>query len=402
MKDSIRLENSTSPGISPVASGRATLNASAQESSELHKSRRFPLGRILRWTFGAIGILIFLGIVDYLVVAEFVFRGWTRSPYVQWHTSNIPFPIAHLGRGTAWYQEWMSRQKALERTQQVNAILPAATDKEQVLSQLMIDVFLRAEAERRGIRVSEAEVNDFMKKIQTASGGASIVDSVLLDQFGWDVATLREAIRTLLIRRKMETHIQLDPVLNAEMEQEAKSIAEELKQDPKQFDALVTKKSQSPDAGLGGDVGVIRKGVWEKSIDDALFDEKKEDHSIIGPIRTVDGFRILQVRNWQEDQLQAKQIVINAIDPQEWLMSQLRLATSTVMVSGYMWNSDAGRAVLETAPTGWDMVVRRVQQWGVILFGSIADERIRTSDLRVTSALLYHLSYIGTVSIVRG
>lgn len=396
------MKDSNNPKTFSSDTGKSILTSSAKDTSERHQKKEIPYGRIIRWTLSVVGVLLVLGLADYIVVSECVFRGWTNTPYVKWHVANIPFPIAHIGQGTVWHRDYLSRQKALERTQFVNGLLPASTDREQLLSQLMIDEFLRSEAERRGVAVSEGEIDDFLSRIQAASGGASVVDAVLVDQFGWDKTTLRDAIRTLLIRRKMEEHIQLDPVLNAEMEKEARSIADELTKDPNRFSEFVTKKSQSPDAGLGGDVGIIRKGMWEKSVDDALFDSKKSDNQIVGPIRTIDGFRILQVRNWQEEQLQAKQIVINAIDAQEWLMSQLRLATATVMLADFVWNPDAGRVVVDASPKGWDLVMRRFQQWGVILFGSLADERIRTSDLRVTSALLYHLSYIGMDSIVRG
>lgn len=74
----------------------------------------------------------------------------------------------------------------------------------------------------------------------------------------------------------------------------AQAILDEVRKNPNDFAKIAKEKSQDPgSAELGGDLGVVEKGVFEKPVEDAIFSLKEGETS--GLVRSTFGYHVVKV-----------------------------------------------------------------------------------------------------------
>jgi peptidyl-prolyl cis-trans isomerase D len=84
------------------------------------------------------------------------------------------------------------------------------------------------------------------------------------------------------------------PAIDAAAKAKAQAILAEVQKNPGDFAKIAKAQSQDPgSAELGGDLGVVEKGLFEKPVEDAIFQLKEGETS--GLVRSSFGFHIVKV-----------------------------------------------------------------------------------------------------------
>ncbi|MBZ2209976.1 SurA N-terminal domain-containing protein [Massilia soli] len=136
-------------------------------------------------------------------------------------------------------------------------------------------VVLDAAAVESQVTVSDAEVSDFYSKNQKRFGSPE---------------------------RRTASHILINAPKSASAadkaaaKQKAEAILAEVRANPANFAAIAKAKSQDPgSAEMGGDLGVVEKGAFVPSVEDAIAKLKKGE--ISGVVESEYGFHIITVTN---------------------------------------------------------------------------------------------------------
>ncbi len=199
----------------------------------------------------------------------------------------------------------------------------------QILRNLIDEELQSQEADRLNVSVSDRDVdkalNDVAKRNNMSAKG--LVD--ILRRSSVSESTLRRQLRIQIawgraISRRLRREVRVsDDEVDGELErintlrnqprfrvseiflsvddpdedEKTRLAASRLVQQIKggaDFSALASAFSQSTSAPLGGDLGWIQAGRLSRELDDALL--KLEPNQISGPIRTLSGYYILQLR----------------------------------------------------------------------------------------------------------
>lgn len=122
----------------------------------------------------------------------------------------------------------------------------------------------------------------------------SITDAEILDAYNKNKARFstpekRTASHILVTVAKDAT-----PAIDAAAKAKAQAILAELQKAPNEFAKIAKAQSQDPgSAELGGDLGVVEKGLFDKPVEDAIFQLKEGETS--GLVRSSFGYHIVKV-----------------------------------------------------------------------------------------------------------
>jgi len=200
----------------------------------------------------------------------------------------------------------------------------------QVLRTLIDDELKRQEAKRRGVSISEGEINrtlsDLEKRNKLGKGGLeallakrNIVKSTLTSQIKADIAWSKlingrfgniakasdediDAVIAEIKRNEGKPEYLVAEIFlpvdrkdeEPEVLKQANRLVEQIKAGAN-FSALARNFSKSPAAGKGGDLGWNRVGQLGHELDNVLV--KMQPGQLSPPIRTSDGYTILFFRN---------------------------------------------------------------------------------------------------------
>ncbi|CAK3054938.1 chaperone SurA [Vibrio crassostreae] len=202
---------------------------------------------------------------------------------------------------------------------------------EQVLEKLIIDTIQTQEAERIGVRIDDARLDQAIEGIAKDNNQTVVQLTASVAEEGLSYNAFREQVRkeiaasearNALVRRRInilpaevdnladilaqETnatvqykigHIQLrfnDDQTKEELEAQAKDLVEELNSG-KDFSTMAYTYSKGPKALQGGDWGWMRKEEMPTIFADQIKMQNKG--SIIGPFRSGVGFHILKIED---------------------------------------------------------------------------------------------------------
>ena len=263
------------------------------------------------------------------------------------------------------YDEMMNQQIAQSPFSQMNVgdikgnkdgFLYLMTEQ-RVINQLIIQELLEQEAEARGIKVTNKDVDNEIKKVMDKMGGRDQLMNVL-KQNGISVAMFKKDIKNQVKMQKLAnaagkikiteadckkfydgnldkfkhdkqvraSHILIaanayqiqqeltsDPKkkieekelkakvekVMAEKKAEAEKLAKELQADNSKFAAYAKKYSEDPNsAKQGGDLGFFAKDTMVKEFADAAFNAKPD--KVTGPVKSQFGYHIILVTDRRE------------------------------------------------------------------------------------------------------
>lgn len=196
----------------------------------------------------------------------------------------------------------------------------------QVLRSLVDERLKVQEAERLGVRVSDAEMANARRSVEQRNGIAAGGLDDFLQRQGLNVATVTDQLRAEILWSKLvrgrlgaavsvgegeidEALAQLEAnrgrpefrvaeiflaVESSEQESEVRAAAESLFEQLKagaKFDQIASQFSQSATAAVGGDIGWVLEGELPSEIEAVLA--RMQPGRIAPPVRTFDGYSIV-------------------------------------------------------------------------------------------------------------
>ena len=196
----------------------------------------------------------------------------------------------------------------------------------QVLRSLVDERLKVQEAERLGVRVTDAEMANARRSVEQRNGIAAGRLDDFLQRQGLNAATVTDQLRAEILWSKLvrgrlgaavsvgegeidEALAQLEAnrgrpefrvaeiflaVESSEQENEVRAAAESLFEQLKagaKFDQIASQFSQSATAAVGGDIGWVLEGELPGEIEAVLA--RMEPGTIAPPVRTFDGFSIV-------------------------------------------------------------------------------------------------------------
>lgn len=213
--------------------------------------------------------------------------------------------------------------------------------KRDLLSQMIVESLILAEAERTDVKVSDDELDAEVNALKKDYGGPSFNDAIV-ERYG-DIAAWRDEIRRKLIikktiatvtgaakspteqtaRKYYDEHIKeydMPEQVHARMivassEDDARKIHKGLT--PENFARTAKEVSLSPEGKNGGDLGYFGRGDMPKEFEDAVFGRKPGE--ITPVVKTDYGFHIFYV----EDHRQGRRL--NWEDARPKIIEKLRL-----------------------------------------------------------------------------
>ncbi len=199
--------------------------------------------------------------------------------------------------------------------------------KNIVINKLIDEELINQEAARKGIQVSEAELDSIMAESLSSyeqTNFASYLQSSNLNEEQW-----KERLRQYLVQKKLIEGevINKIPITKREIksyfqknksqfgvpqalrvrnitlstEEEAKAIRSQLLRG-KSMKELIKKHSISPDKSLDGDLGYISRGDLPEEMESAIFSKRfnKFKPRISEVVRSQDGFHVFSIESYRE------------------------------------------------------------------------------------------------------
>ncbi|MCA9349976.1 peptidylprolyl isomerase [Candidatus Saccharibacteria bacterium] len=197
------------------------------------------------------------------------------------------------------------------------------TLKTEILDNLGDRLILDAEAKKRGIEISDEEVQTRYTQLVESSGGEEKASEFIRDYYGWSVAEWQENIlRKGLLEEKLAEALSNDQELADQARVKAEEVLAKVEAG-EDFAQLAQEYSEDGSAQNGGDLGVIEKGATVQSFEDAAFALDKGETS--GIVETEFGFHIIKVMDKSDDgKIRVSHILIKRVDFDSW-MEQARI-----------------------------------------------------------------------------
>jgi peptidyl-prolyl cis-trans isomerase SurA len=241
----------------------------------------------------------------------------------------------------------------------------------QVLRSLIDERLQIQEAQRLGFEVSEDQIDAAFQRIAEQNNASAYQFRGMLESNGIMVETLRDQIRAQIaweqvVARRIRPRINIseeqidtvaerlrksdgvvqwrlgeiflgvdDSAREAEVRRTAQRLVSELRQGA-DFRAMAQQMSQSASASTGGDLGWIQQGQLPEELEDALRDLQSGQISV--PIRSLDGYHILAVRDRRKVEIGRETVRLHRIyrpleedgPPAADVKAELRSATGNI------------------------------------------------------------------------
>ncbi|MEK7461397.1 MAG: peptidylprolyl isomerase [Patescibacteria group bacterium] len=261
-----------------------------------------------RWFLLAV-LATYLGLGGLFTVLIYQFH-WDQ-PATRWAGRVFPLPAASVNGEMIWLSHYYRRLGQVEYYQAASAAkeqsanLPADQTEIRIktLDALIEGKIFRQQTRHYGITVTDQEVTATHKKLAESQGGEEKFASVINQFYGITPFQFsQEYIREQIYREKAETQLftQVHPRwIIIEDEARARAVLDRAKAG-EDFGELVKQFSQDANTlEKGGDLGWIKRGRYQKPIEDVIFSLK------IGEVspdvtKTDAGFVIAKIEERQD------------------------------------------------------------------------------------------------------
>ncbi len=241
----------------------------------------------------------------------FIYTKKSETRFAETLAILYPLPAAKVNDSLVWSHKFLERLRFLS-TFNSNAptdsqtVTPTAQElRERVLAGVIEDQIIFLEAKKRGIRVTEDELNRALEK----QGEVKEVKKKIAELYGMSLADFKEVVAEQVLKEKVKnsviTRIRVRHVLVST--QQVANTAKQQLESGKSFEEV--SKEFSQDAGtkdLGGDLGYWRKSELASQIapgfEEAAF--ALALNQISGVVQSQYGFHVIQVTERNGDNLQ--------------------------------------------------------------------------------------------------
>ena len=232
-------------------------------------------------------------------------------------TKVLPLPVANVDGQNVLYSDYLMKYRSsvhyLEQKEQVN--LKSDDGKRQIeyikqqsMDSSIADAYAQKIANELDIKVTEAEIDNFIK-IQRQSSDGEISEqtysAVILDYFGWNPEEYRRDTKKNIIRQKVSFAI----------DQTAKDSANEIQEFIKNDSGIsftdLSKKYNENENILYGSSGWVPKNNQDGGLSEAALNLKENEVSEIVQSTNGDGYYLVKLISISETQLKYEYIHIS-------------------------------------------------------------------------------------------
>ena len=284
-------------------------------------------------------VLIVVLLIATAVLSWAMLYKWQSTSKFAYRVSEVvPVPIARVGGHFVPYERYLFELRSTiyyytnhpQEGIDINGpdgekIINEA--KAKALEKAKLDVLAAKLAKENNISISDQEIDDQIKNIQTQGGiddSTGVLSDVLSDFYGWSVDDLRQVVRMQLIRQKLPS------VLDKETIDEANSVLAELESGAK-FGELAKEHSDDKQTkDKEGNLGPIKRDNEQlpKQFIDAAFN-LEEGQTSTELVHTPFGLHIIKVNKKSDEEVDASHILFRYFNVNEYLKKQLEEQQST-------------------------------------------------------------------------
>ncbi len=282
--------------------------------------------------------LIVLLIIFWLIISSAFLYAFSKGIY-QHHWFNrytkivtkiIPYPVAQVDNQVIRFSQFQEDTETLlfyyqqQAKKNKNIRVPDLADIQlSTLERLVDEKIIMEEAKKRGIKVSEEDLNDEFEGVIKNAGGEDKAKEIVKNNYNWTLDIFKKKILIpYLYQKKVAEAIMNDKSLQEKSKKEAEEVLEKIKEGKKSFEELAKEYSEDPStANRGGDLGWFGRGKMVKEFEDAAFSLKKGE--ISGIVETSYGYHIIKVLDRRgtgdKEEVRAAHILIRRMSFNKWL-----------------------------------------------------------------------------------
>ncbi len=288
-------------------------------------------------------VVVLVGVVAYFGFGIYWLE-W-EGPITRTAVDTIPYPVAKVNDVTIKYSEYLDDYDTLRRffDNQIAEGVPEdqmPTDdemRENAMERLIFSVVLEQEAAKRGITVTDEEIDQEFTQLEMQSGGKEVMEAELETLYGWKPAKFKEKVlEPYLLQLKLAEALNEDMELNAEALEKIETIKAQLESGA-DFEELATQYSDDPSVQMNrGDLGWFERGVMVPAFEEAAF--ALEVGEISEPVLSDFGYHLIRVDDTEEEdgevvRVSAHHILISTMSVEEFIEAKLQEADVTKYIS---------------------------------------------------------------------
>jgi parvulin-like peptidyl-prolyl isomerase len=357
-KRSYQNKNNSSSRTSSSKSLRKTATRPEKISSsvEIAKKKRPLIKFLVIWLLVILG----LGVVSLLVLLIGIYRNnWAeKNRFVNKIVKSFPLPVAKVNKEFIplrdFYQDLASLKKYSNQQKNALGSLPSLSDKdykEMVLTKLVTESFLRQEAAKMNIKISDQEIEAEFQKLIKSSKSKEDLEKMSRELYGWDLEDVKKKlIYPYVLRNKIQSKIIDDPELNQRAYKKAEEVKKLLKQ-KKNFLDLIKKYSETPEASREKTFFVTRTDNWDSAFLETAF--KLSEKEISDMVKGRDGFyfikleRIIPPTKKKPETREVRYIFIAHKTVEKWFLENQDKLKVKFFLPHMEWNKQEGRVTLK-------------------------------------------------------
>jgi parvulin-like peptidyl-prolyl isomerase len=269
----------------------------------------------------------------------------------------IPFPAAYIrGAGSISVNEIKEDDKAVQKFydsqdfEKIGMRVDFSTDQGQkrlkvkekeIINKLIENKIIEALAQKRGIRISDATVDQEVDSSIEQFGNRQNLMSELSRLYGWTLNDFKQKVVKPELYAEKLTEAFTSEVDTSAQEAKMKSLYDRVNAKKEDFAKVATESSEGQSAENGGDLGWSTKDQLVSEIADKAFSMKVGDISEV--ISSPLGFHIIKLEEKKidngQDLVHLRQIFVKTPTFSDWLKDQMKNYPVTVFLRDYQWSS---------------------------------------------------------------
>ncbi|MCL4386936.1 MAG: peptidylprolyl isomerase [Patescibacteria group bacterium] len=267
-----------------------------------------------------------------LVLVGFLVIGLFAVGYLAFQSSNFNLAARVNSRNIlkADYETRMNSQQKYEKEYQKanfdneDGKKKLLALKKQILDQMIEEEIIIEEAKKRGISVTDSDLNAEYGNMAKANGGEDKLNTLISNYYGYNKEQfMRFSVTSKVWRQKLQQEILASDDILKEARIKADELAQKIK-DGAKFEEIAQKNSQDAgSAARGGDLGLIEKGKMVVEFEKVAFELRAGEVSQV--FKTVYGYHIVKKLEADKDgKAHVAQILIKTQSFSEWLAEKVK------------------------------------------------------------------------------
>jgi parvulin-like peptidyl-prolyl isomerase len=343
---SVKTKVATDPIARPVATSPSLSGVTSSDIGgpveATHQSR--DTRRTVTYIVGAVVALI---VVVLVIFAVLIYGYRSDSSTVRAVSAVVPYPAMEVGNSLVSYHEYLFEMASIKQYYESQSSANGQTPinfnstagkaqlvqlRKQILAQLKSDEVTRQLISKNKIVVTNADLTTQYNQLVKSAGGEAKLKDVLTKVYGWNTNDLKTKLKFQLQTQALAAKITNNPSVDAQAKAKAQDVLNQLNAGG-DFATLAKKYSQDSSAANGGDLGFISKGqTGDTALETTAFSQTAGQVS--GLVKSQYGYEIIKTVEFNADktQVHADEILIKAVDFNDYLAQQVKATKSTIYI----------------------------------------------------------------------